>query len=190
MSTVAYYGGSFDPPHSGHQRVVLEALVHSGADYVWVAPAYAHADGKRMAPYNDRVAMCCALIAPFDREAVRVSRVEEWACARGGKGLTADVVDALLDHTYVKQNFQGAHPPIDKVLLVVGHDVALALGTWEGYDRLLAHIQTGRLELFLVTRPVGSESSTEIRGRFAADAPIGRLVPPAVGCYVNKYGLY
>lgn len=184
MRTLAYYGGSFDPPHSGHQRVVLEALVHSGADEVWVAPAYTHADGKSMAPYNDRVAMCHELIRPFKNYEVTVSRVEERMCSRGGKGLTADVIEYLTD---------GSNGSFGKVLLVGGSDVAKALPTWEGFDRLLKLQGEGKLDFFLVKRDPDDVSSREIRRALKHGLTynvVDRIMPPGVLSYITRYSLY
>jgi nicotinate-nucleotide adenylyltransferase len=185
MRILAYYGGSFNPPHSGHQRVVLEALVHSGADEVWIAPVYTHPDGKKLAPYNDRIAMCHELTRPFKGYDVSVSRVEERLCQAGGKGLTADIVESLT-----------AGDVFDKVFLVAGHDVALALAKWEGYDRLLKLQAAGKFDLFLVTRDTHysvdpmNTSSTSVRLRVALGEDLGRLVPPGVERYITKYNLY
>jgi len=37
---VAVFGGSFDPPHYGHQQIVAEALKHLDIDKLIVLPAY------------------------------------------------------------------------------------------------------------------------------------------------------
>jgi nicotinate-nucleotide adenylyltransferase len=38
--TVAIFGGSFDPPHHGHQQIIEEALKHLDIDQLIVLPAY------------------------------------------------------------------------------------------------------------------------------------------------------
>jgi len=38
--TVAIFGGSFDPPHKGHQQIVKEALKHLQIDKLIIVPAY------------------------------------------------------------------------------------------------------------------------------------------------------
>ena len=38
--TVAIFGGSFDPPHKGHQQIVQEALKHLDIDRLIILPAY------------------------------------------------------------------------------------------------------------------------------------------------------
>lgn len=190
--TYAYYGGAFDPPHSGHQRVVLEALNHSGATKLLVAPAYTHPDGKKLAPYNDRISMCWHMLAPFyvrslDEADVEVSRIEEQLCSAGGKGLTADVIDRLTKPMDYGSFYEPAR--CERVLLVVGSDVAKAIPTWEGYERLMQQKREGRLDFFEVPRLDGV-SSTDARARAQRGEPLGRLVPPQVAKYIEKNNLY
>lgn len=40
METIALFGGSFDPPHIGHERIVEEALKINGVTKVIVMPTY------------------------------------------------------------------------------------------------------------------------------------------------------
>ena len=54
---VAFYGGSFHPPHLGH-AMVLWLHWCDQVDEVWLAPVYDHpfAKGRGLAPYEHRVA--------------------------------------------------------------------------------------------------------------------------------------
>ena len=45
---VALFGGVFDPPHLGHQRIAEEMIAHSIVDEVWYVPVYEH-------PWEDRL---------------------------------------------------------------------------------------------------------------------------------------
>ncbi|MCB4742741.1 MAG: nicotinate (nicotinamide) nucleotide adenylyltransferase [Sulfurovum sp.] len=38
--TVAVFGGSFDPPHQGHQQIVIEVLKHLNIDKLIILPTY------------------------------------------------------------------------------------------------------------------------------------------------------
>ena len=43
---VAIFGGSFDPPHVGHQMACLYVLATAPVEEVWFVPVYRHAFGK------------------------------------------------------------------------------------------------------------------------------------------------
>lgn len=62
---VAFFGGSFDPPHLGHLGVALAAAASGRTDRVLLAPAYLppHKAGRRRAPFGDRMAMVRLLTA-------------------------------------------------------------------------------------------------------------------------------
>lgn len=58
---IGIFGGTFDPPHNGHQLVASELLKQKIVDQIWFVPVYQHpwADrlAKKFAPYKHRVAM-------------------------------------------------------------------------------------------------------------------------------------
>ena len=55
---VALFGGSFNPPHVAHQLAALYVLETAPVDELWFVPAFEHAFGKPLAPFDDRLAMC------------------------------------------------------------------------------------------------------------------------------------
>ncbi len=73
---VAFFGGTFDPPHLGHLGEARAALTQGAADLVLFVPAYAppHKPGRRIAPFEDRVRM---LEAALENESgMAISRIE------------------------------------------------------------------------------------------------------------------
>lgn len=73
-SHLAVYGAAFNPPHLGHQDVVRQLL--DAFDTVLVIPAAAHAFGKQMAPFDDRLAMTQLLFQEMAPR-VQVSAIEQ-----------------------------------------------------------------------------------------------------------------
>ena len=76
MRRIAFYGGTFDPPHIGHLAIAETLLRTFSLDEFVFVPAY-HAPHKtRIEPTSpyDRFAMLC--LASADMPAVRVSRME------------------------------------------------------------------------------------------------------------------
>ncbi len=69
---VAVFGGAFDPPHLGHQKVGEEVLRQGIVDDVWYVPVFEHPwsdrlDKRQLAAYEDRKAMT-ELILPQGAE--------------------------------------------------------------------------------------------------------------------------
>ena len=59
---VAVFGGSFDPPHYGHQQIVTEALKHLDIDKLIVLPAYLNPfKSGSLADASTRLAWCHTL---------------------------------------------------------------------------------------------------------------------------------
>ena len=82
---IAIFGGSFDPPHFGHQLSCLWLISALNAKAVVVAPTFEHCFGKKLTDFNHRREMCermCELLSPmnagddYDRREVWVSNIE------------------------------------------------------------------------------------------------------------------
>ncbi len=120
---VALFGGSFDPPHVGHQMACLYLLLTYGVDEVWMIPVFRHAFDKRSAPFAHRVAMCQRAAAAVGPR-VRVSTIEE---ELGGQSYTLVTVQAL------KERF-----PEHEFALVIGADLIKERERWYGWPVLAA----------------------------------------------------
>jgi nicotinate-nucleotide adenylyltransferase len=75
-TTIAVYGGSFDPPHVGHALVMAWTLWTRQADQVWLVPTFRHAFEKSLAPFEERLALCRAMAADV-HDAVEVLTLEQ-----------------------------------------------------------------------------------------------------------------
>jgi nicotinate-nucleotide adenylyltransferase len=184
-------GGTFDPPHVGH--VATAAIVRHALslDELWLVVAnrpWQKVGTRAVSPAAVRLALTEAAVAGVD--GIRVSSVE---IERGGDSYTADTLAAL----------RRERPERD-LLVVVGHDAAAGLPTWERAEE----VRTGAT-IVVVDRPgvpapplppgwafVRVEvprldvSSTDLRHRVRAGRPIDGLVPPAVRALIDAGGLY
>src|SRR3954471_13720179 len=174
---VALFGGSFNPPHVAHQLAALYVLETAPVDELWFVPAFEHAFGKPLVPFEDRLAMC-ELAAAALGPRVRVSDVER---TLGGRSLTLRTVRRLTE----------LHPE-HSFSLVIGSDLLGDVATWYGGDELartIPFIVVGRSGRGL---PPGSTpavampvvSSTAVRAALAAGEPVEALVPRAVLDYI------
>ena len=91
MARIGLLGGSFNPAHSGHRHISLEAIHALGLDELWwlVSPRNPlKAEARDMAPYSTRLGSADAMAR---RSRIRVSDVEQ----REGTRFTVDTVRRL-----------------------------------------------------------------------------------------------
>jgi nicotinate-nucleotide adenylyltransferase len=72
---VAFFGGSFNPPHVAHQLVALYVLETAAVDELWMVPCLKHPFDKALAPFPQRLRMCELAAAALGPRA-RVSDIE------------------------------------------------------------------------------------------------------------------
>lgn len=80
---VAIFGGAFNPPTKGHQRVIEE--LSSKVDQVWVLPSYAHAHGKKPISFERRLKLVQILVDKINKDNVIVSDEEKHCFEKVGK---------------------------------------------------------------------------------------------------------
>ena len=180
VRTVAIFGGSFNPPHLGHQALCLMVLEACEVDALWVVPTYRHHFGKELVDYRHRVALCRRMVAPLGERA-EVSEVE------GELALpTSRMLDTLLE-------LQARHADT-QFRLVIGADILDEVEHWYRWPEVAA------LAPPLVFQRHGYKggelpappdvSSTAIRMRLAQGKSAVPLVPRDVQRYIDDEGLY
>lgn len=192
----AVYGGSFDPPHMGHQMACLYLLQALAAEAVWLVPTGQHAFGKTLLPYHHRRAMCERMAEPFGAQ-VAINDIEE---QQGGTSYT---IDTLL-------NLRRSHPS-RKFALVIGADVVAELPRWHRATELTqmsplvvigrsgvvppATVTVGTTVLFVDAPPIdmpdiSSRSLRAALGQSDYASAVDRKMPKAVYDYIKTHGLY
>lgn len=182
---VALFGGSFNPPHIGHQMAMLYALATARVERLVMVPCFRHPFDKALIPFEHRLEMCRLAAAPFGPH-VEVSDVER---RLGGESRTLLTVRALM-----------AEDPTLRLVLVIGSDLVGERERWYGWPEL------SRLVEFAIvprdghagagTGAVGAElaipdvSSTGLRARLGRGEPIAGLVAAGVADYIAAHGLY
>jgi nicotinate-nucleotide adenylyltransferase len=182
---VAFFGGTFDPPHIGH--VLAAAYARSvGFDHVLVAPVNAHAFDKQPAAFGHRMKMCELAFRTVD--GVSVSDIEGRLSA---PNYTLQTLQAL----------QGEHPDWSLELLI-GTDVLSETPRWHQFERireLAPPYVLGRQGAPTwpgVPALLPAISSSSIRERLAlgpetnADSELGHWVPAPVLDYIAAQQLY
>jgi nicotinate-nucleotide adenylyltransferase len=176
---VALFGGSFNPPHVGHQLAGLYVLETDAVDELWLVPCFKHPFDKTLVPFEDRLAMCTRAAAALGPRA----RVTDCERQLGGESRTLRTVTTL----------QAQHPTAE-FSLVIGADLESEVPSWYGAEQLR------KLCRFIVIGRAGfpggrgpampAVSSSEVRQRLRAGQPVDTLVPRAVLDYIQETKLY
>ncbi|MGH2870880.1 MAG: nicotinate-nucleotide adenylyltransferase [Solirubrobacteraceae bacterium] len=194
---VGILGGTFNPPHLGHLICAQEAHRALGLHRVLFVPA-------RIPPHKPvgdepgperRLALCELAVGPDERFSV-----SDLELGRDGPSYTVDTLQLL--------NEQAPH---DELYLILGGDIAAGLPSWREPERVLelatvaiagrrgtarsavvrslGTLRGGERARFFAM-PRIAISSTMVRDRARAGAPIRYLVPDAVAKAISRDGLY
>lgn len=174
---IAFFGGSFNPPHRAHREVLEYLSGLNDFDGIWMVPAFSHPFEKDLAPFKDRLRMA-ELTAKGLGDKVTVSDIE--ARLKLPKSYTIDVIRELK-----KRN------PDCRFWIVVGSDCRKELPRWSRYDEL-----KNEAGFFFVPRPGFEESpfsdvsSTRVReALLQGESPSEELIPEVLN-YIHAQGLY
>jgi nicotinate-nucleotide adenylyltransferase len=137
MKRIAFYGGSFDPPHNGHLMIARRMIDLFALDEFVFIPAFhaPHKKNKKPTSAFHRFAMLA--LATGDKQKMRVSKIELDAPE---KPYTFET------QTKLKRKFVGA-----EIFFVIGADSWAEIDTWREWEKVLT-----ATNIIVVTRP-GSE---------------------------------
>jgi len=175
------FGGSFDPPHVGHQAIVMWLLQALDAKEVIICPTYAHCFGKKLVAFEERVKMC---ELAFATSKVTVSTVE--------KGLPEPNL------TFNLLKWYKAATNDAPLAFVIGADNLVDVGKWDKWNEctdIAKVIAIGRPGFKLKEEysfdhevyPVGisTVSSSEVKDRITKGLSIDGFVPNSVKNYIQ-----
>ena len=198
MKRIGIYGGTFNPPHLGHFRVVQSAFSALQLDMLYVIPAF-QAPNKQGEVFEEPEHRLQMLQLCFgDEPRITVSDCE---LRRGGISYTVETVQQL------KQE----HPDAELILLL-GADSFLSFDSWYQWEQILQNAslavfargnkneQTAIAEkslqlegygarIYMAEHPITTVSSTDIR-RMLAFRCADDFLHPKVATYVQWKGLY
>nr|MBR6778110.1 nicotinate (nicotinamide) nucleotide adenylyltransferase [Clostridia bacterium] len=195
---IAVFGGSFDPIHTEHVKLVEWAIADLKLDKIFVMPAYAppHKKGKTLSPDKDRLAMCRLALAHLDK-----AEVSDYEIAKGG-----------VSYTYLTcKHFKESYPDAE-IFWLVGTDMLRDFPTWKNPQEILSYVTLavcGRNESgewiekeqeeffrlfgkrFAYLSYNGRDvSSTKVRILAGAGMRLTEFLPLSVEEYIYENGLY
>jgi nicotinate-nucleotide adenylyltransferase len=177
---VALFGGSFNPPHVGHQLLALYVLETAEVDELWFVPCWKHPFDKTLEAFAHRLRMTELAAAALGPRA-RVSDVE--SKLGGEKSRTLLTIKGLQ-----------AQFPQHEFRLVIGADLEPELPFWYGAEELRRSVKLvvvgrgGYPGHFPVSMPM--VSSTEIRNCLRAGNSVQGMVCASVLAYIREHALY
>ena len=155
---VAMFGGSFDPPHIGHQDIVEKAIKSLDIEKLLVVPAYLNPfKTSSLASAAQRLAWCHTLFDTVDKVMVDDYEIQE------GKSTTTS------------QSIKHFNQSYDVKYLIIGSDNLSTLTKWHAFDWLNEtviwviatredhHLDTVELKHWEILPINATISSTQIR---------------------------
>ena len=195
---IGYFGGTFDPPHLGHQVMASEALYQLQLDsLLWIlTPNPPHKDNQSLSLEKDRLEMLQLMIESFPQ--FSLSRID---LDRDPPHYAADTVELLK-----KQD------PSTELVYLIGEDSLRDLSGWYDPERFLKNIDqlcvarrpgisidldtiTQNLpglkdKVVYLSKTMFQISSSLIRSRIHQNAPYRHFVIPEVYQYIEDHHLY
>ncbi len=197
-NTIAFYGGTFSPPHNGHVHAARIFNETVKPDKLLIIPTAIppHKNTVSGASDNDRLAMCRLAFSTING-----AEVSDLELARGGKSYTADTIATL-------------KASCDRVAMLIGTDMLLTLDSWYHPAYIFANadiyclrreddVKTERLiadkneeyllkygkKVIMLTSDAYPMSSTDIRDAVRRGGALDDL-PASVASYIREEGLY
>ncbi len=183
MKKIGFYGGTFDPIHSGHINLCYSALESKIVDEILVVPNFKSPlkNQQPQAPFHDRLKMC--ELAFLGETSIRVLDIESEK--------SSFTIDTLRE---LKKNFK-----LDQISLMMGSDQLENFHLWKEYDQIIRQFNpivlsrgnSFKIEgLYYQKIPLMEISSTQIRQRIKNNQRIDFLVPSKVVDYIYFHHLY
>ncbi len=193
MKRVGIFGGAFDPPHIGHERLAALCCERLGLEELLIVPTF-RSPHKPTPPtdYEHRLNMCRAV---FNKKIYTVSDMERQI---DGEGYTITLIRRLKD----------VYPKDTKFFLIIGGDMLFSFEKWYKYESILKECsvtaaareddsyadmleyaaELGRIKV--LNLPVTDISSTEIREKLKKGENADGLLSQAVSDYIKEHCLY
>lgn len=120
---LAIFGGTFDPIHKGHERVIRAVGRAMRMDRIFVMPAGdpPHKSKENITPAEDRLEMCRIAFSGYKKVTV-----SDWETLREGKSYSYDTV----------KGFHALYPD-DRLFFIMGSDMFLSLDKWHKIGEML-----------------------------------------------------
>jgi len=118
---IAIFGGSFDPPHIGHEEIIKQAIVKLDIEVLFVVPTFLNPfKDQFFAPAKKRLEWVEKLLLSYPKAKLITYEVDEQRS-----------VPSIETIKYIKQNYD-----LNEIYLIIGADNVKSLPKWNSYKEL------------------------------------------------------
>lgn len=198
MKKTVIFGGTFNPFHLGHLKLMKEVIKTVRPDRFILVPTHVppHKSADELISDEDRLEMC-----RLAAEEIKGAEVSDYEIRAGGKSYTVNTLE-----------YFHRQAPEDKLYFAMGSDMLITFLSWYRPDRIMelatlvcncrdtadyrACLEAQEKISSLGGSCILTEceplvcSSTDIRQRLEKGLDIDSLVPKKVAEYIEKRGLY
>ena len=122
---IGIFGGSFEPPHQSHLKIVEYCINQQLVDEVWVIPSFNHTQKKNIVSFEDRIKMCDMMFKKWFFP-VKVMDIEKFNYS----GTSWNLFEMLEILCGDKCTFS----------FIIGEDQANNISTWYNYKELVSEV--------------------------------------------------
>lgn len=169
MKKIGIFGSAFGPPTLGHKDLIEQAKV--SLDEIWLIPSFAHGFGKKMFPYEFRMALTKAFAYDLNIDGVLAKDIE---------GSMEQVITGEPIYTYDLLCF--IHNTLKKAPLDEDFELHFIMGpdNAEAWKKFYKSEEIEKHWNLFIGKETKSIRSTVVRNRIASNEPITDLVTPSV----------
>lgn len=182
---IGLFGGSFNPIHNDHTRIIKYLVGKKIIDQVWIIPCKNHVFNKDLLPVKERVKMIKLAIKKIKR--VKINTIE---LETTGKSYAINTIRKLKKIS-----------PQHNFFFIAGSDILHEIKRWHKYEDILKEIDfiifkrvgydvkniRGLNITHLIEEKPSSISSSEIREKIEGERSLKNFIPFSVYDYlVNK----
>lgn len=197
MARLAIFGGTFNPIHNGHLRLLGNISEQVRLDRIILMPTHIppHKQTEDLASEEQRLEMCRLAVADSDIE------VSDYEIARGGISYTVETL----------RHFHELYPG-DRLYFIMGSDMFLSLHTWYCFEEILSlagiitacreenelhklkeyaeGLKKYSAEVIIVPAEAYVISSSEIRSLVKSGGNFACYLPETIVQYIHEKKLY
>ena len=196
---ILIFGGTFNPPHLGHQLMIEQVLSQSLAgtlfDQLWLLPVGQHSFAKKFVASQDRLAMLNLMItAILEKNPLLKNKIfiEKYELERDEESQTFSTLEAL-----------SKQYPLHQFSFLIGSDNLAKFHLWHDYQLMLKKypfyvypradypfqpFYQGMIAL--ENFPKMQVSSTQVRAALAKQSSLNKLLDAKVIAYIQKQRLF
>ncbi|NMC36112.1 nicotinate (nicotinamide) nucleotide adenylyltransferase [Candidatus Beckwithbacteria bacterium] len=182
---IMLFGGSFDPPHLGHQEMVKRVLQLNLANQVCYVPCAKHPFAKNLLASKDRLAML---------KLIQTTNTKVEDCELNSTGPSYSIITLqCLQKKYPQYQFSW----------LIGSDQLADFTKWKDYQTLLKNWSVYVYPRYncpikpllpnmkvIANVPTIKYKSSQIRSLIKNNKSIIKLVDPQIAQYISKHHLY